>query len=60
MIGAPRQNGYGSPFPDDYRRASKTNVEVNTAVQTPVVCTEEEHETNRAAGAFTGRGESKI
>jgi hypothetical protein len=29
-------------FPDDYRRASKTSVEVNTAVQTAVVCTEEE------------------
>jgi hypothetical protein len=29
-------------FPADYRRPSKTNVEVNTAVQTPLVCTEEE------------------
>jgi hypothetical protein len=27
-------------FPDDYRRASKTSVEVNTAVQTAVVCDE--------------------
>jgi hypothetical protein len=27
-------------FPDDYRRASKTNVEVNTAVQSAVICDE--------------------
>jgi hypothetical protein len=29
-------------LPDDYRRASKTSVEVNTAVQTPPACTEED------------------
>ena len=29
-------------FPADYRRPSNTSVEVNTAVQTPVVFTEEE------------------
>jgi hypothetical protein len=29
-------------FPADYRRPNNTSVEVNTAVQTPLVCTEEE------------------
>jgi hypothetical protein len=29
-------------FPADYRRARNTSVEVNTAVQTALVCTEEQ------------------